>query len=282
MMIMTTRSSASTTNCVQGILDGPGNPSNITLAGYLYFVNYREDCFEVYSDGTLIYDPFHVDFNLDWQDNLGELFSRKLFFYMCDIPVLEPSMLLRVTSYWTIFQLDSKIFVKYEDKITEAEHMDLEDFKLDSRVLFAGNKSMSIGEFMALYPYVSLTLSLEAIQLQSGEEFNEDLLTDYKYSRSKSRRRWKNTKSICDKLIKTRRMLEDANLGSRKKNTKRNLDKKMKTNHASKHIISCDITRNYYDKYIRTKTPVEISEMSRYEPMSLNSFARKVTSKISK
>ena len=52
--------------------------------------------------------------------------------------------------------------------------------------------------------------------------------------------------------------------------------------HPSKHIISCDITRNYYDKYIRTKTPVEISEMSRYEPMSLNSFARKVTSKISK
>lgn len=206
-MTMHLRSSASTPKCVQGNLGEPGNSPSIYIVGYIVVED--EYMFEVYSNGDFIMNPFCMGVDIFWEDYDLDLFFQGWWYLVGYAPSFDIYSLLGSTKN-KIFSYNGFVYIRLHNTI------------------FSNHECyFSISNFLQSNP---LAIS-EMISPQSGEEINADLDIEYKYSKSKSRARWKNTQTLSNKFSIITKQLEEANLGSRKKYTKKNFQKKVRTNH---------------------------------------------------
>jgi hypothetical protein len=166
---------------------------------------------EVYKSGEICVCPgsFYEDFELvvDWLC-FGDWYIDGY------IPEFCVSMLSSPYRY-RVFTLKGEIYIINGDVIVKA----LSNYWHGTIYTY----SEFLSEFM---------IDLAYIVPQAGI-CNDDIDLDYKYSKSKTRKRWKNKKAACVKLEKVSEQLSTANLGSRKKKTKKKFKKKLKTNHVS-------------------------------------------------
>jgi hypothetical protein len=221
------RSSASSRNCVQGILDEPGNSSTELIGFFRAAIFPCYDgmlWFEVYADGTVIADPFDDAFTLYWEDYLHEStdtlsFCSNFFIVHGFLPQISTDILFN--KKYAVFEHNYEVYLKV------LEHIYICIPCNDDPGCSLFNVSpygSTIAEFISSDIDLCLRITMESqgLQIQSGsEEYNEELYTEYKYSKSKVRQRWKNQQLVCTKLTKVKEDLAAANLGSRKKNTKK-------------------------------------------------------------
>lgn len=123
-----------------------------------------------------------------------------------------------------IFSLNSLYYIIINDRIRQIGSRDF-DYVSDRIFTYSEFLSDNCRDFPYIVP-------------QSG--MNEHIDLDYKYSKSKTRKRWKNKKLVQEKLEKVSDQLKDANLGSRKNRTKKKFKKKLRTNHVKPQSGSDD------------------------------------------
>jgi hypothetical protein len=171
--------------------------------------------FEVYADGTVIADPFDDAFTLHWEDDLYVSTGTLSFCYDTltvhgYLPQVSSNILLRKT--YAIFEHNHTVYFKALGSVYKCEPYN-EDPACD--LFYVQPRGFSISDFISSDIDVCLKITMESqgLQIQSGtEEYNEDLYTEYKYSKSKVRRRWKNQQLVCSKLTKVKEDLAAANL----------------------------------------------------------------------
>jgi len=159
---------------------------------------------EVYKSGEICVcpDSFYEDFELvvDWLC-FGDWYIDGY------IPEFCVSMLSSPYRY-RVFTLKGEIYIINGDVIVKA----LSNYWHGTVYTY----SEFLSEFM---------IDLAYIVPQAGI-CNDDIDLDYKYSKSKTRKRWKNKKAACVKLEKVSEQLSTANLGSRKKRKQRKSSKR--------------------------------------------------------